>query len=98
MKIEFVKSAAGIGFAYSPGMQLDCAKPFGKEMIELGYAIELEEGTTDMPEDLPMREVLIAAGIDSIDAIKEIATPEKLEAIKGIGKKSAENIIKYLSK
>lgn len=98
MKIEFVKSAAGIGFAYSQGMQLDCGKPFGKEMVELGYAVELEEGSSNLPEDLPMREVLIAAGIDSIEALKEIASPEKLEALKGIGKKSAENIIKYLDK
>jgi|GEM_PF-6585844 len=98
MKIKFVKGTSGIGYAYFTNQELDCAKPFGKEMIELGYAVELEEGNTDMPSDLPMREVLIEAGIESLEALKEIATIENLVAIKGIGKKSAENIIKYLEK
>lgn len=98
MKIKFVKGPAGIGFGYAVGEMLDCGKPFGKEMVELGYAIELEESTSNLPEDLPMREVLIDAGIDSIEALNEIATPESLTALKGIGKKSADNILKYLNK
>jgi len=97
MKIEFIKSATGIGYGYLTGAILDCTQAFGKEMIELGYAIELSaEIASDLPENLPMRKELLAAGIDTIAALKDIATPESFQSIKGIGQKSAKAIIEFI--
>lgn len=96
MKIKFTRGAAGIGLAYSPGMELECAKPFGKEMIELGVAIELEpDANGDLPDNFPAREVLVGLGI-SLDEVKALNTIEQLTALKGIGKVSATNILNYL--
>lgn len=98
MKIRFTRSPVGIGYAYASGMELQCNKPFGKEMIELGYAIELEDSANgDLPDDFPARDVLIGLGV-TLEEVKALDTMEKLEALKGIGKKSAENILKYLAK
>lgn len=78
--------------------ELVCEKPFGKEMIELGVAIEIEElEGSDLPEDFPSRDVLINLGV-GLDEVKLLDTIEKLSALKGIGKKSAENILAYLAK
>jgi hypothetical protein len=98
MKIRFTKSPVGIGYAYGANTELNCPKPFAKEMIELGYAIELEDSAGgDLPDDFPARDVLIGLGV-SLEEVKTLDTSEKLEALKGIGKKSAENILKYLTK
>lgn len=97
MKIKFTKIAVPIGYAYGADTELECNSATGKEFIELGYAIELESNSSNLPEDLPARDVLIDAGIESMEALKEIATPEGLIAIKGIGKKLAESIINYLA-
>lgn len=97
MKIKFTKITAPIGYAYGADAVLECNAALGKEFIELGYAIELESDKSTLPEDLPAKDVLIGAGIDSLDALKEIATPEGLIAIKGIGKKLADSIINYLA-
>ena len=97
MKIQFVKSTCGIGYAYLEGAKLDSSKAIGKEFIELGYAIELsDDEASDLPDDLPMRKQIVDAGITTLEALKEIATPEALEALKGIGEKSAKAIIDYL--
>ena len=93
MKIQFVRPTSPIGYGYSDGQELVCAKAFGKEMIELGYAIELEEGNTDIPMDFPGRKVLEENGILSMAELKRIATVEHLTEIKGIGNKLAESII-----
>jgi len=98
MKIKFTKSPVGIGYAYAAGVDLVCEKPFAKEMIELGFAIELEDSADgDLPDDFPARDVLIGLGV-TLDEVKALDTMEKLEALKGIGPKSAENILKYLAK
>lgn len=98
MKIQFVKSTCGIGYAYMEGTTLDCGKAVGKEFIELGYAIELsDEEACTLPKAIPMREKLIEAGITTLDELKEIANIEALEALKGIGKKSAQSIIDFIN-
>lgn len=96
MKIKFIKNTPGFGYAYMEGMELNCEKPFAKEMIELGVAVELEEPDgSDLPNDFPAREALKKAGV-MFDEVKVLTTVEMLTSIEGIGKKSAENILKYL--
>lgn len=98
VKVRFIRSACGHGYGYIAGQELETNKAFGKELVELGLAIELEENTSNLPEDLPMRDVLIECGITDMAALEAIATQEGLVALNGIGKKSAENILKYLGK
>jgi hypothetical protein len=98
MKIIFVKCPAGIGYGYHAGATLDCSEEFATEMINLGYAEAEKKGakiTSALPEDLPGREAFEAAGILTLDAVKEVGNYTE---IKGIGKATAENIVKYFSK
>lgn len=46
-----------------------------------------------LPDDLPYRHVFEDLGIDTLDAIREI---DDLTSLKGIGKKSAETVAKFL--
>lgn len=96
MKIQFVKSPAGIGYAYFAGDVLVCEKPFGKEMMELGYAIEIEEPADgDLPPDFPSRQTLVKLGV-TLDEVKKLDSVEQLVALNGIGEASAKKIIEYL--
>lgn len=94
MKIKFIKPAMPIGFAYAEKEQIDCLEAFGKEMVTLGFAIEVDSIEGALPADIPGREALIVAGFDSLDAVKECT---ELTEIKGIGKATAENIVAYLA-
>jgi hypothetical protein len=96
MKIKFVKSAVPLGHAYASGAILDCNSTLGKEFIELGVAIELEDDSSTLPKDLPARDILILTGITSIDQLAGISTLEGLTAIKGIGKTLAVKILDFL--
>jgi hypothetical protein len=98
MTIKFVKSTCGIGYGYLPGATLDCSEEFASEMINLGFAEAEKKGakiTSALPGDLPGREAFEAAGILTLDAVKEVGNYTE---IKGIGKATAENIEKYFSK
>lgn len=46
---------------------------------------------SDIPQDFPSREHLIAGGFDSLDKVSA-ASDEELVALKGIGKKAVEHI------
>jgi hypothetical protein len=93
MKIQFTKPTIPLGYAYADGHIIDVAKPFGREMVNLGYAIELEEGNTDIPSDFPGRKILEENGILTLSEVKKIANTESLQELKGIGKKLAQDII-----
>lgn len=97
MKIQFVKSAVGHGYGYMTGAEVDCNKAWGKEMIELGLAIELDDSEGDLPVDFPGRRVLVENGFQSLQEVKRIATVDQLIEIKGIGKKLAEQIVEILN-
>jgi ERCC4-type nuclease len=97
MKIQFTKPAIPLGYAYSDGDEVDVNKAFGKEMVNLGYAVELEEGDTDIPSNFPGRKILEANGILTMAEVKKIATIEHLAELKGIGKKTAEEIVAFFA-
>ena len=98
MKIEFVKNAASWGFGYMMGQQVDVMKAFGKEMIEMGLAIEIEEGDSDIPADFPGKKVLEDNGFESLAEVRKIAQPETLQEITGIGKGLSARIIEWFEK
>lgn len=98
MKIQFIKSATPFNYGYLPGEYLECNKALGKEFIELGVAIELDDDSNNLPDNLPAKDVFLKAGIMSMQELNEIATKEKLIAINGIGKKLAEQILNFLNK
>jgi hypothetical protein len=94
MKIQFIKSATGIGYGYLEGAEVDCLDAFGKEMIDLGYAKMMTTNPDALPLDLPGRDALLKAGIKTIDEIKAIGD---LTEIEGIGKATAEKIGVYIN-
>jgi hypothetical protein len=96
MKIQIIRPTVQLNLAYSDPDVITVNKALGKELIELGYAIELEEGETELPADFPGRKILEENGFLTFAEIKRIATVEQLMEIKGIGKKLAENIIAAL--
>ena len=98
MKIQFIKPAASWGFGYVQGAEIDCSKAFGKEMIELGLAVEIEEGDTDIPHDFPGRKTLEDNGFTSLAEVRKIADPETLQEITGIGKGLSARIIEWFEK
>lgn len=55
---------------------------------------EDDSDNCDLPKDLPGREQLITAEILTIEAIKEV---DDLTSIKGIGEKTKEQILSYLT-
>jgi hypothetical protein len=97
MKIKFIKPTAGIHLAYHQDEEAVVSDAFGMEMIELGYAVMTAKESSDLPEDFPGRKVLIENGIETIEEVKKIATVDQLTGIKGIGKKTAEQIVELVS-
>jgi NAD-dependent DNA ligase len=95
MKIKFIKSGVGVGLAYFEGNTLDCNASLGNELIELGYAVGITTAPESLPADMPGRKLLIENGFETIQEVKPL-TIDQLTEIKGIGKKLAENIIKFI--
>lgn len=96
MKVKFIKNnAAAIGLAYMIGQEADLPELLAEQCIEDGYAVRVKV-LVDLPEELPKREALIAAGITTVEAV-EAASDKELEALKGIGKKSVEEIRAFLT-
>ena len=96
MKIKFLRPVAG--FAYFENDITD-ALPDEKAagLVAKGYAIlipETEGEQNKLPDDLPGREQLYDGGLETIEDVKN-ALPT-ITDIKGIGKKTAEAIKKYL--
>ena len=96
MKIKFLRPVAG--FAYFEGDITD-ALPDEKaaKLVADGFAIlipDTEGPVNKLPDDLPFREILFENGIETIADLKN--TIETITDFKGIGKKSAATIKKYL--
>lgn len=96
MKIQFTKSPTGAyGLAYNAGDMAELEEKQAKELMEKGYAVspEVMDGEdSDLPEDLPGREVLVAAGV-TMDELKQV---DDYTVYSGIGAKLAEKLTKYL--
>jgi hypothetical protein len=96
MKIKWVKNGSGIGYGFMEGTEVDVTESFGHEIIELGYAVMVHSKPTSLPENLPGRKILIENGFVSVGEIQQL-TADELTTIKGIGKKLAEAIFKFIN-
>jgi hypothetical protein len=97
MKVKFIQPGAGYGYAHFVGDVADIDDNAAAKLVADGICAIAEpfEGGCMLPQDVPFRKVLEAAGIADIDALKEI---EDLTVIKGIGEASATAITDYLNK
>jgi len=97
LKIQWLKSHPD--FAYFKGDNAELTADKVAELTVSGHVILFpgvaEKEVNPLPEDLPSRELLFENGFLTIDQIKEAG--EGLKEIKGIGKKSFEDITAYLS-
>jgi predicted flap endonuclease-1-like 5' DNA nuclease len=86
-KLYFEKAPPGTGY-FANHVHLVPEK-MAKEFVKGGYA---RQTTQTLPEDLPGREAFIAAGIETLDEIKEL---DDLTELKGIGEATAEEVIHW---
>lgn len=95
MWVEFLKSRQGFG--YFAGDKANLNKEEAGKLIDEGYVKNVEEpDVSDLPEDLPGRMALINGGLKMVSQV--LASKEVLTDIKGIGEKTADEIINTLSK
>jgi|LSQX01.2.fsa_nt_gb hypothetical protein len=98
-KIKFIASACGFGYGYMEGTELECSDAMAEEMVELGVAIKVKISPPKpaiLPEDFPMRHVLVQYGIETLAELRNYSTVEMLTELKGIGRRSAEAILERL--
>ncbi|OAV76237.1 hypothetical protein Barb7_00092 [Bacteroidales bacterium Barb7] len=95
MYIEFIKPAPG--YAYFKGDKADIAYDRANELITSGFVKKLDElkpVESDLPVSIPFRSVLIKEGLRTIEQV--IAAKETISEIKGISKKSTDEILNFL--
>ena len=97
MKVKFIKPGSGFGYAHFAGDITDIDDAAAAKLVADGICAIAEgiEGGCSLPQDVPFRKILEAAGIADIDALKAV---EDLTAIKGIGEAAAKAIAEYLNK
>lgn len=93
VNIKFIKHPVQFRMAYFPGDVITINEKQADELILAGVAVLTEKGS-DLPDDIPGRNLLINAGLTMND-IKEISD---FTQIKGITKTINANIVKYLKK
>ena len=93
VNIKFVKHPVQFRMAYFPGDIISIDEKQADELVLSGVAVPCEKGS-DLPDDIPGRNLLINAGL-SLSDVKEISD---FTQIKGISKTTAANIVKYLKK
>jgi hypothetical protein len=95
MRIKFIKSPTGIGYGYHEGEEANFPNNQARVFIEDGYAEEVRP-KDEMPMDIPGRAVLIDNGFRSLQEVREVASVELLTAYQGIGRATAQRIVRYI--
>lgn len=90
VKLFFMKPPKGYG--YHAGQVANVPEDLAETFIDSGYAREPKK---TLPKDMPRREDLIAAGLETIQAVKNA---DNLSNVKNIGKAGEKEIADYLSK
>lgn len=96
MWVEFLKSRQGLAYFAGDIVKMDEEK--AKQLIDEGFVKQTKQPgeDSDLPVDLPGRAALIKEGLLTKEQV--IASKEVLTDIKGIGDKTAIEIIEILSK
>mgnify|MGYP001176961885 CR=1 FL=1 len=99
-KAIFIRNGAPAGFAHFEGDVAEFSDKVFDDLNKLKFVKEhteadIKEPQTDLPADLPAREVLIEAGLTTLADLHEI---EDYSQINGIGKGYAKKIAEYLKK
>ncbi len=95
MWIKFLKPKQGLG--YFAGDEVEMPDEDAKTLIEEGFAMNVDQPAeeSDLPVDLKGREILIKAGLVTIEQV--LAAKETLTDINGIGAVTAASILETLS-
>lgn len=97
MWVQFLKSRQGFGYFAGDIVKLD--GKLANKFIDEGFVKQVEqpgEDNSDLPVDLPARAALIKEGLLTKEQV--LSSKEVLTDIKGIGEKTAVEIIEILSK
>lgn len=95
MWVQFLKSRQGL--AYFAGDIVKMDDEIANKLIDEGFVKQAEQPeTSDLPADLPGRAALIKEGLTTKEQV--LSSKEVLTDIKGIGEKTATEIIEILSK
>lgn len=99
IKIRFTKSPTGVfNLAYFPGDIVEMPANQAEVLIESEFAeeyIPVISDVNDLPLDIPGRDKLIAAGVKTMNELRQY---DDITEIKGIGKTTAKAIVDYLKK
>ncbi len=96
VKLKFIKPPGLFPLAYFPGMIGAFEPKQAAELIDAGICVPVEEKQSNtLPADMPGRKELYAAGFNSLE---ECIPVNDFTQIKGIGKPTADKIVKYLNK
>lgn len=93
VKVKFLKNGMGAGFGYFAEDECLMESKQASALAESGHVMLMPDDSL-LPADIPARDVLSAAGINSMEQLAGIT--DFIE-IKGIGKATAEKITLYLS-
>lgn len=91
MLVKIIKPIPGLGYFGNEVAELDTE--LAATWIERGYMIlvpEVEGEINELPAELPCRDALFDAGLKTVADI--INAGDEIREIKGIGKKTAEEI------
>lgn len=91
--VEFLKSRQGFGYVAGDKACID--KNLAEILINEGFVKKTDELLeSNLPDSLPGREALIKEGLRTIEQV--LASAEALTDIKGIGQKTALEIVNIL--
>lgn len=86
-------------WAYFEGNFAELPADKVSELVSTGHVIyfpgEKVKDVNPLPLDLPCRDILYSEGFDTIEKIKQAGA--SIKEIKGIGKRSFENVTAFLS-
>lgn len=98
MKVKIIKPVQGLGYFANDVAELP--EDTALKIVESGFGAlipntEGKEGEDDnnLPEDLPMRDLLFKQGYNSVETI--LKNEKTLVDVPGIGKKTADKIVEF---